>query len=65
MRVSRKVRLRVALQNSVFVVLIIVFTGLLAVAAREYRAQWDVTSSGRNTLSAASVVAWSVPFRVP
>jgi ABC-type uncharacterized transport system involved in gliding motility auxiliary subunit len=55
MRVNRKVRLRVALQNSVFVVLIIVFAGLLAVAAREYRAQWYVTSSGRNTLSAASI----------
>jgi ABC-type uncharacterized transport system involved in gliding motility auxiliary subunit len=47
--------LRMALQNSVFVLLIAVLAGLLAVLAREYRTQWDVTRSGRNTLSTASL----------
>ena len=55
MRVDHKVRLRIALQSSVFVILVVVLVGLLAVAAREFRAQWDVTSSGRNTLSTASI----------
>ena len=57
MRVDHKVRLRIALQSSVFVILVVVLVGLLAVAAREFRAQWDVTSSGRNTQLAATPVA--------
>ncbi len=55
MMVNRNVRLRLALQNGVFVLLIVVLAGLLAIAAREYRTQWDVTTSGRNTLSMASI----------
>ncbi len=55
MKVNRKVRLRAALQSSAFVLLSVVLAGLLAVAAREYRTQWDLTSGGRNTLSSASI----------
>jgi len=41
-------------QNGLFVVLLVALTALLAVLAREHRVQWDLTNSGRNTLSKAS-----------
>jgi len=47
--------LRLAVQNGIFVLLVLVLAALLAVLAREYRAQWDLTGGGRNTLSAASL----------
>jgi ABC-type uncharacterized transport system involved in gliding motility auxiliary subunit len=47
-------RLRIAVQNGVFVVLLVSLVAMLAVIAREYHVQWDVTTTGRNTLSAAS-----------
>jgi ABC-type uncharacterized transport system involved in gliding motility auxiliary subunit len=55
MKLTRQVRLRMALQNGVFVLLIVVLAGLAAMAAREARTQWDLTSSRRNTLSNASI----------
>jgi len=54
MSMSRALRLRIAIQNGAFVVLMIVFVALCVVAARAYRAQWDLSSSSRNTLSSAS-----------
>jgi ABC-type uncharacterized transport system involved in gliding motility auxiliary subunit len=55
MNLNRKLRLRIALQNGAFVVLIVALAGVLASVARELRTQWDISSSARNTLSAASV----------
>jgi len=55
MKPSRRLRLRFAVQNGIFVLLVVVLAALLAVLAREYRGQWDLTSSARNTLSAASI----------
>jgi len=52
---ARASRLRLAAQNGIFVVLFVALAGLLAVLAREHRVQWDLTSSGRNTLSNASL----------
>jgi ABC-type uncharacterized transport system involved in gliding motility auxiliary subunit len=52
---NRKLRLRIAAQNGAFVVFIVLFVGLCAVAAREYRTVWDLTGSARNTLSRASI----------
>jgi ABC-type uncharacterized transport system involved in gliding motility auxiliary subunit len=52
---ARRMRLRHAAQNGLFVVLVLVLAGLLAVIARQHAAQWDLTSSGRNSLSPASI----------
>jgi len=52
---ARRVRLRHAAQNGVFVVILLVLAGMLAVIARQHAVQWDLTGSGRNSLSSASV----------
>ena len=52
---ARKMRLRLAAQNGLFVILVVALTALLAVIAQRHGTQWDLTSSGRNTLSAASI----------
>lgn len=52
---ERRMRLRHAVQNGLFVVLVLVLAGLFAVIARQHAVQWDLTASGRNSLSAASV----------
>ncbi len=52
---NRRARLRLAVQNGIFVLLVAVLAALLALLAREYRGQWDWTGSGRNTLSSASI----------
>lgn len=52
---ARKMRLRLAVQNGLFVILVVALTALLAVVAQRHGMQWDLTSSGRNTLSAASI----------
>ena len=51
MLINSKVRWQLLAQGSAFVVLLLALTGLLAWVAREYRAEWDVTASARNTLS--------------
>ncbi len=55
MQVTKKLRLQLFIQNVLFVVLFLAFVGLLGHLAREYRIQWDVTASGRNSLTQASV----------
>lgn len=55
MEATPRLRLRLLVQNGVFVVLLIALAMLLAYLAREYRAEWDVTLSSRNTLSPATV----------
>jgi ABC-type uncharacterized transport system involved in gliding motility auxiliary subunit len=57
MEITARLRLRILFQNGVFVVLILALAMLLAYVAREYRKEWDVTRSARNTLSAATVEA--------
>jgi ABC-type uncharacterized transport system involved in gliding motility auxiliary subunit len=52
---ERRLRLRFAAQNGAFVVLVFVLAGLLVLLARDNRVQWDLTTTGRNTLSAASI----------
>ena len=54
MSMSHALRLRIAVQNGAFVALMIAFVAVCLVAAREYRLQWDLSSSSRNTLSSAS-----------
>jgi ABC-type uncharacterized transport system involved in gliding motility auxiliary subunit len=55
MEVNKKVRLRLMLQNGVFVVLLVAAAVLLLFIAREHRAHWDATRSARNTLSQGSL----------
>ena len=57
MEATRRLRLRLLAQNGLFVVLLVTLAMLLAYLAREYRTEWDVTRSGRNTLSAATLEA--------
>lgn len=54
MRVTRKSRLRLRLENISFVVLFITAAGLLAWLSTRYHLQADWTASGRHTLSIAS-----------
>ena len=55
MSMNRRLRMRIAVQNGAFVILILAFVGICLIAAREYRMQWDLSSSHRNTLSRASM----------
>src|SRR5665647_744053 len=54
MEINRKLRLQMVLQSSLFLVLLVTLTALLAYVARDYRKEWDVTRSARHTLSQAS-----------
>jgi len=55
MKLPHGLRLRLALQNTLFVLLLVALAALLVQLARTYRSQWDVTTSGRHTLTAASL----------
>jgi len=55
--VTRRLRLRLLIQNGLFLALLVALIMLLAYLAREYRKEWDVTRVGRNTLSASTVQA--------
>ena len=51
MQVTPKLRTRLLLQNGVFIVLLVALAALVAFFAREYRAEYDLTQSSRNTLT--------------
>ncbi|MEO8441170.1 MAG: Gldg family protein, partial [Betaproteobacteria bacterium] len=51
MLVTSKLRTRLLMQNGIFVVLLVALAALIAFFAREYRADYDLTQSSRNTLS--------------
>lgn len=51
MKITGKVRWQLWVQGGAFVVLLLAAAALLAWVAREYRGEWDVTASARNTLS--------------
>ncbi len=51
MQVTSKLRTRLLVQNGIFVVLLVALTALIAFFAREYRAEYDLTQSSRNTLA--------------
>lgn len=55
MEATPRLRMRLLVQNGAFVALLAALVMLLAYVAREYRAEWDVTRGGRNTLSAATL----------
>jgi ABC-type uncharacterized transport system involved in gliding motility auxiliary subunit len=51
MEVTPKLRNRLLMQNGIFVVLLVALAALIAFFARDYRAEYDLTQSSRNTLS--------------
>ena len=54
MKLNRKLRLQLLLQNGLFVVLLLGLTAAIAWVSRDLKIQWDLTQSQRNTLSQAS-----------
>lgn len=46
--------MRLLIQNSLFVLLLLLLVGLLGYLGREYNVQWDISQNGRNTLNQAS-----------
>ncbi|MCO6427215.1 GldG family protein [Nitrosomonas communis] len=53
--VNKKLRAYLLLQNGLFVVLLLILMGMLGYLAMEFRTQWDISQSGRNSLSEASL----------
>ncbi|HYC45446.1 MAG TPA: DUF4350 domain-containing protein [Burkholderiales bacterium] len=51
MQASRRLRVVLSVQSGVFVVLFLALVMLLAFVAHEYRSEWDVTRTARNSLS--------------
>ena len=51
MQANRRLRIRLTVQSWLFVALLLALVMLLAFVARDYRKEWDVTRSARNTLS--------------
>jgi len=54
MKLSRKLRTQLKLQNTTFIVLLLVAVGLIAFLSKRYAIEADWTSNKRNTLSEAS-----------
>jgi ABC-type uncharacterized transport system involved in gliding motility auxiliary subunit len=54
MRIDHRFRLRVLFQSALFLALLVTLVALVAFVAREYRKEWDVTRSARNTLSSGT-----------
>lgn len=54
MRVDKKFRLRLLVQNVFFVLMLLVAVGLMAYLALDTRKQWDISQNARHTLSEAS-----------
>ncbi len=54
MKLNRKLRLQLLLQNGLFVVLLLGLAAAIAWVTRDIKIQWDLTQSQRNTLSQAS-----------
>jgi len=52
---NRKLRIRLAIQSGLFLALFLALVMLLAFVAGEYRKEWDVTRSARNSLSQSTL----------
>ncbi len=55
MKLNRKLRLQLLIQNGVFVVLLIAFAMGIVWVTKDVKTQWDLTHGQRNTLSQASL----------
>ena len=54
MKLNRKLRMQLLLQNGLFVVLLLGLAAAIAWVTRDIKIQWDLTQGQRNTLSQAS-----------
>lgn len=54
MKISRRLRRGLFLQNLLFVALVLALAGVLGYLTYQYRVQWDVTANARHTLSPAT-----------
>jgi gliding motility-associatede transport system auxiliary component len=52
---NRRLRIRLTVQSGLFLALLFALVMLVAFVTREYRKEWDVTRSARNTLSQATL----------
>ncbi len=55
MKVNKRLRIQLLLQNSLFVLLLIAAVVLLSLLARDHPTQWDLSHNGRNSLTQASL----------
>ena len=55
MQANRRLRLRLTIQGTLFLVLFLALVTLLAFVARDYRKEWDITRGARNTLSGSTL----------
>ncbi|MEO8165462.1 MAG: GldG family protein, partial [Betaproteobacteria bacterium] len=55
MKLNRKLRLQLLIQNGLFVVLLIGFAMAIVWVTKDIKTQWDLTQGQRNTLSQASL----------
>ena len=63
MQAGRQLRIRLLVQSWLFIVLFTALVMLLAYAAQQYRREWDVTRSARNTLSLnVAALPWKAPY---
>jgi ABC-type uncharacterized transport system involved in gliding motility auxiliary subunit len=51
MQANRRLRIRLTIQSGLFIALFVALVALLAFVAQDYRKEWDVTRSARNTLA--------------
>ena len=54
MKLNRKLRLQLLIQNGIFVILLLALAAGLGWITRDVKLQWDLTQGKRNTLSAAA-----------
>lgn len=54
MRLNKKMRFSLFLQNALFLLLFLALAGLLVYLARDYQQQWDITQNSHNSLSKPS-----------
>ena len=55
MKINRKLRLQILMQNSLFVLLFLALIGLIGAVTREFSVSRDVTQGSRNTLTEGSI----------
>ncbi|HKB83176.1 MAG TPA: GldG family protein [Burkholderiales bacterium] len=55
MKLNRKLRLQLLLQNGLFVILLVGFAMAIVWVTKDVKTQWDMTQGQRNTLSQASL----------
>ena len=55
MQAGRQLRVRLVIQSGLFVALFVALVTLLAYAAFQYRKEWDITRTARNTLSQSTL----------